>query len=80
MDYNRNWSEVTKEEMERDGYILSAAMLGMQNNVIPVEEHLNQFTECLLGGVWGGYFADSQAWTNSFSYLNQSQDWLGNYT
>lgn len=77
MDYNRNWSEVTKGEMERDGYILSAAMLGMQNNVIPVEEHLNQFTECLLGGVWGGYFADSQAWTNSFSYLNQSQDWLG---
>ena len=77
MDYNRNWSEVTKEEMERDGYLLSAAMLGMQNNVIPVEEHLNQFTECLLGGVWGGYFADSQTWSNSFSYLNQSQDWLG---
>lgn len=77
MDYNRNWAEVTKGEMERDGYLLSAAMLGMQNNVIPVEEHLNQFTECLLGGVWGGYFADSQTWSNSFSYLNQSQDWLG---
>lgn len=77
MDYNRNESEVTKKEMERDGYLLSAAMLGMQNNVIPVEEHLNQFTECLLGGAWGGYFADSQTWASSFSHLNQSQDWLG---
>ena len=76
MDYNRNWSEVTKEEMDRDGYLMSASMLGMQNNVVPVEEHLNQFAECLLGGVWGGYFADSQTWANSFSYLNQSQDWL----
>ena len=72
MDYNRNWSEVTN----RDGYLMSASMLGMQNNVVPVEEHLNQFAECLLGGVWGGYFADSQTWANSFSYLNQSQDWL----
>lgn len=77
MDYNRNESEVTREEMERDGYLLSAAMIGMQNNVIPVEEHLNQFTECLLGGTWGGYFADSQTWANSFSHFNQSQDWLG---
>ena len=77
MDYNRNEFEVTGDEMGRDGYLLKAAMLGMQNNVIPVEEHLNQFTECLLGGVWGGYFADSQTWAGSFSYLNQSQDWLG---
>lgn len=77
MDYNRNEYEVKRGEMERDGYLLSAAMLGMQNNVVPVEEHLNQFTECLLGGAWGGYFADSQTWANSFSYLNQSQDWLG---
>lgn len=48
-----------------------------RSNVIPVEEHLNQFTECLMGGVWGGYFADSQVWANSFSYFNPSQDWLG---
>lgn len=77
MDYNRNEFEVSKDEMGRDGYLLSAAMLGMQSNVIPVEEHLNQFIECLLGGVWGGYFADSQTWASSFSHLNQSQDWLG---
>ncbi len=30
-----------------------------------------------MGGVWGGYFADSQVWANSFSYFNPSQDWLG---
>ncbi len=77
MDYNRNWAEVTNEEMQRDEYLVSSLLGGMQNNVIPAEEHLNQFTECLLGGVWGGYFADSQSWATSFSYFNPSQDWLG---
>lgn len=77
MDYNRNWAEVTADEMQRDEYLVSSLLGGMQNNVIPAEEHLNQFTECLLGGVWGGYFADSQSWATSFSYFNPSQDWLG---
>ena len=77
MDYNRNWAEVSPEETERDEYLVSSLLGGMQSNVIPVEEHLNQFTECLMGGVWGGYFADSQVWANSFSYFNPSQDWLG---
>lgn len=77
MDYNRNWAEVTADEMQRDEYLISSLLGGMQNNVIPAEEHLNQFTECLLGGIWGGYFADSQSWATSFSYFNPSQDWLG---
>ena len=77
MDYNRNWAEVSPEETERDEYLVSSLLGGMQSNVIPVEEHLNQFTECLMGCVWGGYFADSQVWANSFSYFNPSQDWLG---
>lgn len=77
MDYNRNWAEVSQEEMERDEYLVSSLLGGMQGNVIPVDEHLNQFVECLMGGVWGGYFADSQAWSNSFAYFNPSQDWLG---
>ena len=55
MDYNRNWAEVTADEMQRDEYLISSLLGGMQNNVIPAEEHLNQFTECLLGGIWGGY-------------------------
>ena len=38
--------------MGRDGYNLSAALIGMESYVVPVEEHLNQFTECLLGGPW----------------------------
>lgn len=77
LDYNTNPYEVTKDEMGRDGYNLSAALIGMESYVVPVEEHLNQFTECLLGGPWGGYFADSQVWGNSFSYYNPSQEWLG---
>lgn len=56
MDYNRNWAEVSPEETERDEYLVSSLLGGMQSNVIPVEEHLNQFTECLMGGVWGRLF------------------------
>ena len=51
-------------------YLVSSLLGGMQSNVIPVEEHLNQFTECLMGGVWGGYFARLAGWANSFSYFN----------
>ncbi len=32
--------------MGRDGYNLSAALIGMESYVVSVEEHLNQFTEC----------------------------------
>ena len=48
LDYNTNPYEVTKDEMGRDGYNLSAALIGMESYVVPVEEHLNQFTECLV--------------------------------
>ena len=41
LDYNTNPYEVTKDEMGRDGYNLSAALIGMESYVVPVEEHLN---------------------------------------
>ena len=39
LDYNTNPYEVTKDEMGRDGYNLSAALIGMESYVVPVEEH-----------------------------------------
>lgn len=77
MDYNKNPYEVTDSEMERDAHKLGAALIGMQSVVIPVGEHLSQFSECLLGGVFSGYMADSKTWGNSFSFFNQSEDWNG---
>ncbi len=35
MDYNRNWAEVSPEETERDEYLVSSLLGGMQSNVIP---------------------------------------------
>lgn len=69
MDYNKNPYEVTDDEMERDAHKLGAALVGMQSVIVPVGEHLAQFSECLLGGVFSGYMADSKTWGNSFSYL-----------
>lgn len=75
MDYNRNPYTATEADMEHDEHKLSAALVGMQSVVIPVGEHLAQFTECLLGGPYSGYMADSKVWGNSFSFFNQSEDW-----
>ena len=55
MDYNKNPYEVTDDEMERDAHKLGAALVGMQSVIVPVGEHLAQFSECLLGGVFSVY-------------------------
>lgn len=60
-DYNRNPYAVPKEEMERDAYSLRSAMLNLESWVIPVDVNTTQFTECLMGGSYGGYISDSNA-------------------
>lgn len=78
MDYNTNPYESTKDEMDRDAYLTRSALTGMQGYVIPTDVNLNQFLECLLGGPYGGYLAESNVgWNNRFSNYNQSQDWVG---
>ena len=59
--YNQNPTGVTKSEMERDAYSLSAAMLNLESWVVPADVNTHQFTECLSGGSWGGYLADSNS-------------------
>lgn len=75
LEYNTNPFETTEDEMNRDAHKMGAALVGMQSVVIPVGEHLAQFSECLLGGPYSGYLADSKVWGNSFSFFNQSEDW-----
>lgn len=67
----------SKDQMDRDAYAIRSALTGMQGYVIPTDVNLNQFLECLLGGPYGGYLAESNSgFNNRFSNYNQSQDWV----
>lgn len=77
MDINTNPYEATKEQMEADGYNISSAMVGMQGYIVPVDQNLFQFTDCLLGGSYGGYLADSNpGFINKYSTYNPQQHWI----
>ena len=64
---NENPYEVNKTQMNYDAYSLSAAMVKMQGYVEPTDVNMSQFVSLLLGGNYGGYFADSNA---GFTYKN----------
>ena len=76
LNFNTNPYEVTGEEMKRDGYLVRAALTGMQGWVIPTDVNCNQFTETLVGGPFSGYIAESnQGFGYRFSNFNQSNNW-----
>jgi hypothetical protein len=76
--YNTNPYDSTKDEMQRDGYLLSSALTGMEAWVIPLDVNTNQFVECLLGGNFGGYLSDSNSGFNgkNFATYNPEEHWL----
>lgn len=75
-EYNRNPYGVTEEEKDRDGYNIASALGGMQSWVVPVDVNTCQFTEMLLAGSWGGYFADSNnGFTAKFSTFDAPDGW-----
>ena len=75
-EYNHNPNETTDSELERDNYNVGAKLLQLQNEVIPSEEHLYQFTEILAGMAYGGYSEAIPTWTGKFSTFNPTADWL----
>lgn len=78
LDINSNPYGVTDDEMQRDGYAVRAALVGMANGVISPDVNTAQFTDCLLGGTQGGYFADGKdasGWPNTISNYNPTDDW-----
>ena len=78
-DYNTDTiGGATDEELERDGYAINSSLLGMGDYVVPTDVNLNQFVECLLGGSFGGYLADSNDGFNgkNFSTYNPEEHWL----
>lgn len=74
---NQDPGGATEEEMDRDGYRLSSSFRTIGNFIIPVEVNTNQFTDCLLGGSYGGYLADSNDGFNgkNFATYNPEDHW-----
>ena len=73
---NENQSQPGAEDMTADGYILVSAMNNVFGSVIPNNSNCLQFTDCLLGGVLGGYFSDGNAgFTGSFARNNAPNNW-----
>lgn len=77
-EYNTNPGDATREEMQRDGYLLSSAVTTMQGWVVPLDVNSLQMTECLLGGSYGGYFADSNSGFSgkNFAQFCPAEGWL----
>ncbi len=74
---NTNPNEVTADEKKRDDYNIAAALTNMQNTVISTDVNTCQFTEMLLGGPLGGYFADSNSgWGTKISTYNAPNNWM----
>ena len=61
LEINSNPYQPDKDQMQADGYLLGATMSGIMSGVISTDVNTAQFTDCLLGGTQGGYFADSNA-------------------
>lgn len=76
--YNTNPYNATDQEMGYDGYKMRSALTNMQGWVIPLEEHSCQFIDCLLGGSYGGYLADSNNGFNgkNFATYTPEETWL----
>lgn len=79
MDYNKNPYGVSKDDMQMNGYSLTAAMQNLQVWNIPLDVNQCQFTDMLLGGSYGGYLSDSNpgfAGVN-FGQYSPLKHWIG---
>ncbi|NDV79304.1 RagB/SusD family nutrient uptake outer membrane protein [Dysgonomonas sp. 511] len=62
--------------LEADDYALGSAMNNLAGCVVSPDVNTAQFTDCLLGGPMGGYYADANAgWANTISNYNPKDDW-----
>lgn len=76
LDINSNPYEPDFDQMQADGYIISTTLSSLAGTVISTDVNTAQFTECLLGGPLGGYFADSNAsWTRAIATYNPTDNW-----
>lgn len=75
-DLNRNPNQVTDSEMDVMNYKTGTKVKALQSLVVPVQEHMYQFNESLVGGPFGGYIgATVDTWRTKFETFNPSADW-----
>jgi hypothetical protein len=72
--YNKNPYEAGKEQMEYDGYMMRSALTTLQAWVVPLEVNTCQFTDCLLGGSYGGYLSDSNSGFNGKNFATYTPE------
>lgn len=76
LNINTNPYEVDKDAMNRDGYAIRAAMTSLFGSVISPDINTAQFTDVLLGGPMGHYYASTGGWDNStIGEFNAPDDW-----
>ena len=63
LEINSNPYEVDKEQMAAKDYAIAAGLSGMFGAVVSTDVNTAQFTDCLLGGTQGGYYADANGST-----------------
>lgn len=73
MDINSNPYE--PGDLTADDYALGSAMNNLAGTVVSSDVNTTQFTDALLGGPCGGYFADAGSWAFSISNFNATNDW-----
>lgn len=75
MDINSN--PYQPGDLSADDYAIGSSMNNLASSVVSNDVNTAQFTDCLLGGPLGGYFADSNAsWANTISNYNATNDWM----
>ena len=76
LEINSNPYEVNKGQMEAKDYAIASGLSAMFGAVVSTDVNTAQFTDCLLGGTQGGYYADANGgWTNTISKYNPTDDW-----
>lgn len=74
LDTNKNPYE--PDDLSPDDYALGAAMTRLASTVVSSDVNTAQFTDALLGGPMGGYYADANAgWAFTISNYNPTDDW-----
>lgn len=73
---NQDPYTVGDDEMQRDGYVIRAALVGIANGVMSPDVNSTQFSECLNAGPLCGHMASGNAgFTRSTGNFNPSDDW-----
>lgn len=63
-------------DLRADDYLMGSAFAKLSGTVMSSDVNTLQFTDLLLGGTMGGYFADAQdGWGSTISNFNPTNDW-----